>query len=269
MPSGTTRMRADDPRPESVLGRRPARCRRPRRPQNAPSERPADGVGEGDVNHARPRQGHRRKLGVQAVRTNISLSQPRMPMDSSPELLPMRLRMTWKTRSGAAEPGSGGGRGARRHVGRARGRLRPPRRSTRNTWRGRATRRGRARCSWLSRLVARSPVPPEPPCETIRHRTHPERAGTGVRPYRTTHLPRRRPDRTNSAHHSPAAHAMGRPSRSARAAADFVPLRPGFDARPRQSWRSMSGGPGKPSGVTWRPRGRPPGPMDGPDDPTT
>lgn len=153
MSLGTTRMHADDPRPESVLGRRLARCRRPRRPQNAPSERPADGVGEGDVNHARPRQGHQRKLGGQAVRTNISLSQPRMPMDSSPELLPMRLRMTWKTRSGAAEPGSGGGRGARRHVGRARGRLRPPRRSTRNTWRGRATRRGRARCSWLSRLV--------------------------------------------------------------------------------------------------------------------
>ena len=112
---------------------------------------------------------------------------------------------------------------------------------------------------------ARSPVPPEPPCETIRHRSHPERAGTGVRPYRTTHLPRRRPDRTNSAHHSPAAHAMGRPSRSARAAADFVPLRPGFDARPRQSWRSMSGGPGKPSGVTWRSQGHPPGPTDGPD----
>ena len=178
MSLGTTRISADDPRPESVLGRRLARCRRPRRPQNAPSERPADGVGEGDVNHARPRQGHQRKLGGQAVRTNISLSQPRMPMDSSPELLPMRLRMTWKTRSGAAEPGSGGGRGARRHVGRARGRLRPPRRSTRNTWRGRATRRGRARCSWLSRLVARSPVPPEPPCEKFRHRTHPERAGT-------------------------------------------------------------------------------------------
>jgi len=123
----------------------------------------------------------------------------------------------------------------------------------------------RGSISWLSRLVARSPVPPEPPCETIRHRSHPERAGTGVRPYRTTHLPRRRPDRTNSAHHSPAAHAMGRPSRSARAAADFVPLRPGFDARPRQSWRSMSGGPGKPSGVTWRPRGRPPRSLDGPD----
>ena len=178
----------------------------------------------------------------------------------------MRLRMTWKTRSGAAEPGSGGGRGARRHVGRARGRLRPPRRSTRNSHLARS--RNSPRPSEVQLVVApraRSPVPPEPPCETIRHRSHPERAGTGVRPYRTTHLPRRRPDRTNSAHHSPAAHAMGRPSRSARAAADFVPLRPGFDARPRQSWRSMSGGPGKPSGVTWRPRGRPPRSLDGPD----
>ena len=32
-----------------------------------------------------------------------------------------------------------------------------------------------------------------------------------------------------------------------------------------KSWRSMSGGPGEPSGVTWRARGRPPGPDDGPD----
>ena len=177
----------------------------------------------------------------------------------------MRLRMTWKTRSGAAEPGSGGRRGARRHVGRARGRLRLPRRSTRNTWRSRATRRGRARCIWLRGAYRARVVRRWPPCETCGHRTHLERLGPGVRPHQTTHLPRRRPDRTNSAHHSPAAHAMGRPSRSARAAADFVPLRPGFDARPRQSWRSMSGGPGKPSGVTWRPRGRPPRSLDGPD----
>ena len=32
-----------------------------------------------------------------------------------------------------------------------------------------------------------------------------------------------------------------------------------------KSWRSMSSGPGKPSGVTWRPRWRPPGLTDGPD----
>ena len=30
-------------------------------------------------------------------------------------------------------------------------------------------------------------------------------------------------------------------------------------------WRSMPGGPGEPSGVTWRARGRPPDPADGPD----
>ena len=36
-----------------------------------------------------------------------------------------------------------------------------------------------------------------------------------------------------------------------------------------KSWRSMSGGPGKPSGVTWRSQGRPPRPPDGPDGPTT
>ena len=46
-----------------------------------------------------------------------------------------------------------------------------------------------------------------------------------------------------------------------------VVLQDGLGATSPQdkSWRSMSGGPGKPSGVTWRARGRPPGSDDGPD----
>ena len=95
MSLGTTRMHADDPRPESVLGRRLARCRRPRRPQNAPSERPADGVGEGDVNHARPRQGHQRKLVAQAFdligrlicRGGVRIGQTQLTI--------LRLHMPW------------------------------------------------------------------------------------------------------------------------------------------------------------------------------
>ena len=46
-----------------------------------------------------------------------------------------------------------------------------------------------------------------------------------------------------------------------------VVLQDGLGATSPQdkSWRSVSGGSGKPSGVAWRPRWRPPGPPDGPD----
>ena len=55
-------------------------------------------------------------------------------------------------------------------------------------------------------------------------------------------------------------------SSSARAPAAMVRQDGLGDTSPQdKSWRSMSGGPGEPSGVTWRPRGRPPGPTRGPD----
>ena len=119
---------------------------------------------------------------------------------------------------------------------------------------------------------SRSCTPPPPaPFEISRLRSLPEALGTGHRRYGRTHLPKRRPEPTNSARHSPYGGDMGSQARCARFQGRSGPGRPLGHVTPHTEmfWSARSGGAGEPSGALWRSRGRPPCPMDGPDAQTT
>ena len=160
--------------------------------------------------------------------------------------------------------GSGGGCGARRHVGWTRGRRWHPRRSTRNTRHGRAT----SRCRAASDLVTRSSDLAGP--DGSLRLSH---LGVAATRRRLAHaidhmrgLTCSRGSRKGQTQvtilrlHMPWAGLQAVRAPAAVAAQGGL-----SDTSPKdESWRSVSGGPGEPSGVTWRPRWRPPGPDDGP-----
>ena len=223
---GTGPMPVVDPRPETSRVRRLARLPRPRRPQNAPSERPVSRVSDGDANHARARQGRTLRLWESLVGTYISLTQPRFTTDPTLGQLMTCLLKAADHRPRAVWPGSGGGCRARRHVGWTRRRSWHPRRSPRNTRPGRATPRGRATSDLVSRRLDPRRSRRQPPNEICRLPGHSETLATGHRPCARTRFPKRQPERTNSRHPSPAAHAMSPPSKSARAHGRGAPGRP-------------------------------------------
>ena len=124
------------------------------------------------------------------------------------------------------DPCSGEGCGARRHVGWTLSRLWHPRRSPRNSRHGRGTPRGRSKSASRAR-ARRSCTPPLPaPFEVLRLRRLPEALGTGHRRYVRSHLPKRRPEPTNSACHSPYGEDMGSRARCARSNGHSGPGRP-------------------------------------------
>ena len=162
-------------------------------------------------------------------------------------------------------PGSGGGCRARRHVGWTRRRSRHPRRSPRTTRLGRETPRGRAASDLVSRFedlrrfggrlrlsFLGFPAIQKRLLHAIDHmKGLISQSGSWRRQSQVTLL------------------RMGLPwAGHAGVRAPMAVVRQdglGHTSPKDKSWRSMSSGPGKPSGVTWRPRWRPPGLTDGPD----